>query len=166
VEGTAGIVAASSAGDRTRIAKGGSYRGAGEGIGIDDLISGQGVGGGTSFKRRGDVELGGNLELTGSAAGSASRDAQSILAVINQNKTSVEYCYQRQLKLNPGLNGEIQLEIVIAPEGKVASVRILRSSLGDKKLESCILRTIRRWRGFGKIDPSLGSVRTRFKYIF
>ena len=166
VKGTSGIIAASSASDRTRIAKGGSYRGSGDGIGIDDMINGQAVAGGTSFKRRGDVQLGGDVELTGSAAGSASRDAQSILAVINQNKTSVEYCYSKQLKLNPGLGGEIQLEIVIAPEGKVSSVRILRSTLGEKKLESCITRTIKRWRGFGKIDPSLGKVRTRFKYIF
>jgi TonB family protein len=166
VEGTAGIAAASGSGQRTRVAKGGGYRGAGDGIGIDDLISGEGVGGGGSFKRRGDVTLGEDVELTGSAAGSGSRDAQSILSIINQNKSSIEYCYQKYLKLNPSLSGEIYLEIVISPEGRVTSVSIIRSTLGDKQLESCITRTVNRWRGFGQIDPGMGIVKTRFKYIF
>jgi hypothetical protein len=166
VEGTAGIAAASGSGQRTRVVKGGGYRGTGEGIGIDDLIEGEGVAGGASFKRRGDVTLGEDVELAGAAAGSGSRDAQSILSIINQNKTSVEYCYQKYLKLNPSLSGEIYLEIVISPEGRVTSVNIIRTTLGDKKLESCITRTVGRWRGFGKIDPSLGTVKTRFKYIF
>ena len=107
-----------------------------------------------------------DVELAGAAAGSGSRDAQSILSIINQNKTSVEYCYQKYLKLNPSLSGEIYLEIVISPEGRVTSVNVIRSTLGDKQLESCITRTVGRWRGFGKIDPSLGTVKTRFKYIF
>ncbi|NIQ05974.1 MAG: energy transducer TonB [Candidatus Korarchaeota archaeon] len=166
VEGTAGIAAASGSGQRTRVAKGGGYRGAGEGIGIDDLIEGEGVVGGASFKRQGDVTLGEDVELAGTAAGSGSRDAQSILSIINQNKTSIEYCYQKYLKLNPSLKGEIYLEVTITPEGRVSSVKVLRSTLADKKLESCITRTVNRWRGFGKIDPSLGIVRTRFKYIF
>lgn len=166
VEGTAGIAAASGRGDRTRVAKGGGYRGNGEGIGIDDLIEGEGVGGGASFSRKGDVTLGEGVELSGAAAGTGSRNAQSILSVINQNKTSVEYCYQKYLKLNPSLKGEIYLEIIISPEGTVSSVKVLRSTLPDKDLESCITRTVNRWRGFGKIDPSLGAVKTRFKYIF
>jgi len=166
VEGTAGIAAASGSGQRTRVAKGGGYRGTGDGIGIDDLISGEGVGGGGSFKRRGDVTIGEDVELTGSAAGSGSRDAQSILSVINQNKSSIEYCYQKYLKLNPSLSGDIYLEIVISPEGRVTSVGVIRSTLGDKQLENCITRTINRWRGFGQIDPAMGTVRTRFKYIF
>lgn len=166
VEGTAGIAAASGSGQRTRVAKGGGYRGAGEGIGIDDLITGEGVAGGGSFGRRGDVTLGEDVELTGSAAGSGSRDAQSILSIINQNKSSIEYCYQKYLKLNPSLSGEIYLEIVISPEGRVNSVGVIRSTLGDKQLESCITRTINRWRGFGQIDPAMGTVKTRFKYIF
>lgn len=166
VEGTAGIAAASGGGQRTRVAKGGGYRGTGEGIGIDDLIEGEGVAGGASFGRRGDVTIGGDVELTGAAAGTGSRDAQGILSIINQNKASIEYCYQKFLKLNPTLSGEVYLEIVITPEGRVSSVNVIRSTIGDQKLENCITRTVGRWRGFGKIDPSMGIVKTRFKYIF
>lgn len=166
VEGTGGIAAASRSGQRSRVAKGGGYRGSGEGIGIDDLIEGEGVAGGTSFQRQGDVTLGEDVELAGAAAGTGSRDAQSILAVINQNKASVEYCYQKYLKINPSLRGEIYMEIQITPEGRVASVNIIRSTLGDKELEDCIVRTVSRWRGFGAIDPAMGIVKTRFKYIF
>ncbi len=165
VSGTVGIGVAGRTGERTRLAKGGGYRGSGAGLGIDDLISGQGASRSSSFSRRGSVKIQENVEISGAAAGQNSRDQNNILTVINKNRASVEYCYQKQLKINPNLHGDIYLEIEIMPNGRVSNVRVLSSSLGDKNLERCIKRAVGRWRGFGKIDPSLGSVRTRFKYI-
>jgi len=166
VSGTVGIGVAETGAERTRIAKGGGYGEGGEGVGIDELIKGQGPSRTADFRRRGEIQLTGNLEITGSAAGSAARDQNGLLRVINRNKGTVEYCYQKRLKVNPNLRGEIYIEIEISPAGKVNYVKILNSTLRDKELEDCIVKNIRRWRGFGKIDPALGNVRTRFKYIF
>lgn len=166
VSGTVGIAAAETGAERTRVARGGGYGGGGEGTSIDDLIKGQGVSRGGGFVRRGEITLSGDLEVTGQAAGAGARDQNGLLAVINRNQGTVEYCYQKRLKINPSLKGEIYLEIEISPEGRVTYVKTLSSTLGDKELQACIEKNIKRWRGFAKIDPSLGSVKTRFKYIF
>ena len=167
VKGTTGIAVASAPGERTRVARGGGYRGAGEGEGIDALIEGGTVGGGaTSLKRRGEIEIAEDIKVTGTGASAGGRDAQSLLTIINKNKTAIEYCYQRFLKLNPSLSGRIDLELEIDPNGRVIQVRVLRSTVSDKKLEQCVVRAVKRWRNFGKIDPSLGNVRTRLPIIF
>lgn len=165
VEGTVGIGIASSSGERTRAAKGsGGYRQDGSGTGIDDLIAGSGSGsisGSGSFERRGEVKLTSeNVKLT---AGAGSRDPESITASINQQASSIEYCYQKRLKINPSLKGRIDLEIEIAPDGTVPRANVISSTLGDDQLDTCILRAVKRWR-FGAVDT--GIVRIRVPFIF
>ncbi|MCK6621512.1 MAG: TonB family protein [Calditrichaceae bacterium] len=164
VEGTVGIGVASGSGDRTRAAKGSGYRQDGSGTGIDDLISGSGSGsisGGGSFERRGEVKLTSeNVKLT---AGAGSRDPESITASINQQASSIEYCYQKRAKINPNLKGRIDLEIEIAPDGTVPRANVINSTLGDDQLDTCILRAVKRWR-FGAVDT--GIVRIRVPFIF
>lgn len=163
VEGTTGIRAAGAPGERTRAAKGSGFRQDGDGTGIDDMIAGSGVSDGTSsFKRRGKIQLASeNVKLTG---GAGKRDSESITASINQQKASVEYCYQKRAKINPNLKGRIDLEVEIAPDGKVRRARVLSSKLGDKKLDNCIVRAVKRWR-FGAVDNA-GIVKVRLPFIF
>ncbi len=161
VQGTAGIRTAGSGEERTRAAKGSGFRREGGGTGIDDLISGESVAGGASFGRRGKIELASeNVEV---ASGAGNRDPEGITAAINKQSSSVEYCYQKSAKVNPSLHGRIDLEIEIAANGRVTRVRATKSTLDDKRLESCIVRAVRRWR-FGAIDG--GSVRIRVPFIF
>ena len=161
VEGTTGIRAATGSGERTRAAKGSGYRKDGEGTGIDDLIADEGVSGGSSFSRRGEIRLSSeNVKLT---AGAGSRDAESITTAINNQSASVEYCYQKRAKINPNLRGRIDLEIEIPPNGRVSRVNVLKSTLADNKLNQCISRAVRKWR-FGAVDT--GTVRIRVPFIF
>jgi len=162
VEGTVGISVAGSGGERTRAAKGSGYREGGEGVGIDDMLAGGGVSsGGGSFERRGEIKLTSeNVKLT---SGAGSRDPESITAAINQQSASVEYCYQKRAKINPNLRGRIDLEVEIAPDGKVTRANVINSTLDDKDLDTCILRAIKRWR-FGAVDT--GIVRIRVPFIF
>jgi TonB family protein len=167
VEGTVGISVAGGSGERTRAAKGSGYRQDGTGVGIDELITGGGPGGGGggqaggSFERRGEIKLTSeNVKLT---AGVGSRDPENITAAINKQSASVEYCYQKRAKVNPNLRGRIDLEIEIAPNGKVTRANVITSTLGDRQLDSCILRAVKRWR-FGAVDT--GIVRIRVPFIF
>lgn len=161
VEGTAGIRTAGSPGDRTRAAKGSGFRTDGGASGIDGLISGGSVSGSSSFERRGKISLASeNVKLT---AGAGSRDADAITSSINQQSASVEYCYQKRAKVNPNLKGRIDIEIEIAATGRVSRVRTLKSTLGDKRLDSCIERAVKRWR-FGAVDN--GNVKIRVPFIF
>lgn len=161
VEGTSGIRTAGGSGERTRAAKGSGYRTDGSGTGIDDLISGGGVSEGSGFERRGEIKLASeNVKLT---AGAGSRDPESITSSINQQSASIEYCFKKSAKINPSLRGRIDLEIEIAPDGKVTSVNTINSTFGDNRLDACIVRAIKRWR-FGPVDT--GTVRIRVPFIF
>ncbi len=166
VSGTAALQAATRGGQRSRIAKGGGF---GDGVGetgIDDLISGTGVSGGTSVARRGSIKLAQGTNVTGAGAGTTQRDPEVIDATINQNKASVEYCYQSQLKVDPNLRGEIMLSFDILPNGRVGGVKILNSSLNNRKVEQCIIRSVRRWSNFPKLQDNRGIVTIKTKFIF
>ncbi|MGH1362354.1 MAG: TonB family protein [Calditrichia bacterium] len=162
VEGTSGISVAGDPGDRTRAAKGSGQRNDGTGVNIDGMISGETVSGSSNFSRRGKINLKSeNVRLT---QGAGSRDSETITAAINKQSATIEYCYKQRAKVNPNLKGRIDLEITIAPRGRVNQATILNSSLGDKRLESCIVRNIKRWR-FGAVDDG-GPVKIRVPFIF
>ncbi len=166
VAGTGGIAAASAPGERTRVAKGISGGAGGEGEGIDNLIKGGTVSASSGFRRKGGITIAAaDLGVSGRASGAASRDPESLIRVVNRNKSGVEYCIQRALKINPSLKGRIDVEIEINPSGRVVAARIIKSTLKDKSLERCILRKLKRWRGFGKIDPSYGNLKLRLPFI-
>jgi hypothetical protein len=170
VGGTAALQAATGRGQRSRLAKGGSGGGGGFGgevgeTGIDELISGTGVGGGASVSRRGSIKLAQETQVSGTGAGTSQRDPEVIDAIINQNKASVEYCYQSQLKLDPNLRGEILLNFDILPNGKVGAVKILNTTLNNSKVEQCIIKSVRRWV-FTALTSGQGVVTIKTKFIF
>lgn len=170
VAGTAALQAATGRGQRTRIARGGSGGGGGFGgdvgeTGIDELISGTGVGGGASVSRRGSIKLAQETQVSGGAAGTSQREPEVIDAIINQNKASVEYCYQSQLKLDPNLRGEIFLSFDILANGKVGAVKILNTTMNNSKVEQCIIKSVRRWV-FPALTSGQGIVTIKTKFIF
>jgi TonB family protein len=165
VAGTAALQAATGRGQRSRLAKGGGFGGEVGETGIDELISGTGVSGGASVTRRGGIQLAQETQVSGAGAGSSQRDPEVIDAIINQNKASVEYCYQSQLKLDPNLRGEIMLSFDILPTGKVGGVKIMNSTMNNSKVEQCIIRSLRRW-SFPPQKTSPGIVTIRTKFIF
>ena len=170
VSGTAALQAATGRGQRSRLAKGGSGGGGGFGgdvgeTGIDELISGTGVGGGASVSRRGSIRLAQETQVTGTGAGTSQRDPEVIDAIINQNKASVEYCYQSQLKLDPNLRGEILLNFDILANGKVGAVKIISTTLNNSKVEQCIIKSVRRWV-FTALTGGQGIVTIKTKFIF
>ena len=67
------------------------------------------------------------------------------------------------MKVNPNLRGRIDMEIVIEPSGKVSQARIIKSTIGDKRLERCIVKNVKKWR-FGKVES--GVVKIRVPFIF
>ena len=165
VSGTAALQQATGRGQRSRVAKGGGFGGEVGETGIDELISGTGVSGGASVARRGSIQLAQGTEVSGTGAGASQRDPEVVDAVINQNKASVEYCYQSQLKLDPNLRGEIFLSFDILPTGKVGGVKILNSSMNNSKVEQCIIRSVRRW-SFPQLSGGGGIVTIKTKFIF
>ena len=144
--------------------KGGRSRG---GAGIDDLVSDLNDTDGGSFERTGDlVSVGESTLVGGGGNGIVGRNQDDIQGKILKHNSSVQYCYQRELKRNPNLKGKLVVRFTISPQGTVKKVEVISSTLNNRKVERCVSNRIRRWSDFGGIDSSYGDTTVRQAYAF
>lgn len=73
----------------------------------------------------------------------ASRSQEDIQIVFDKNKSAIFNIYNRALRKNPTLQGKLVFRLSIAPSGKVTSITLVSSELGDKKLERKLLARIK-----------------------
>lgn len=168
LSGVGGLQTATSSSRRSQLGARQVGGGGGSGsAGIDELIEGGiGQGGSKSIARRGDFSI--KFEkgsVSGKASRATSRSSEAIGAVVNQHTDAIESCYRKESRLNPNLKGSISIQFTILANGKVAKVRIVNSTLQNRKIESCIKRRVGRWR-FQAINPKEGDVTFRQKFIF
>jgi TonB family protein len=77
---------------------------------------------------------------------SAKRSADEIERVFQQNKGGIFNIYNRALRKNPSLAGQVVVELTIAPGGQVTVVKILSSELGDEALERKLMLKIKKFK--------------------
>jgi hypothetical protein len=67
-----------------------------------------------------------------------------------RHSAEIQRCYETEgLRVNPGLSGIIEVELTVAPSGRVEDAAISASGLagaGRQAVESCITSTVRNWR--------------------
>jgi hypothetical protein len=121
--------------------------GTGDGIGMGDKGKGRGKygtgqgGGSLGKKKKGRIgAIGGRPIVIGSL------DKSLIQKVINQNISQIKYCYSRELTKNPNLSGTIKINFVIAKDGTVSKAKVKKSTMGNKKVESCIAGRFKRFK--------------------
>ncbi len=135
--------------------------------GIDNLITGIGEAKSTDIKRQGSIVVEQVSSIADeSGVKSESRNSDAVSEVINSHNSSIQYCYQREIKQNPDLKGKLVIRFTITPEGKVKDVKILSSTLDNPRIEQCVVSRIARWDDFGAIDPSKGDATFRQVYTF
>ncbi len=78
--------------------------------------------------------------------GAGSRTTDEIERVFQRNKGGIFAIYNRALRKNPSLQGQVVLEITINPDGSVKAAKILSSELGDEKLERKLLLKIKKFK--------------------
>ena len=76
----------------------------------------------------------------------AKRSAGEIERVFQQNKGGIFNIYNRALRKNPSLAGQVVVELTIAPGGQVTAVKILSSELGDETLERKLVLKIKKFK--------------------
>lgn len=86
-----------------------------------------------------------------------------VLKVIQKNQARISACYERQLMKSPNLSGKLTIAWVIKPNGRVASVKQVLSSIKDAKLKSCVFGVVKKMR-FPK--PKGGSVKVKYPFVF
>jgi TonB family protein len=75
-----------------------------------------------------------------------SLDTNIIRRVIRAHVAEVRACYERQLRVNPGLSGRVTLQLVIGPQGDVVNVQRQSTTMSSPPLDACLIATARRWR--------------------
>ncbi|MEE2711045.1 MAG: AgmX/PglI C-terminal domain-containing protein [Gemmatimonadota bacterium] len=131
-----------------------SRGGSGDGMDVGSLLGG-GVGGGGATSLGGDgAGPGGDVDIDLNAIAGAggrgpvdeARSDAAVLQVLRQNLGPVRFCYQRELKLNPNLQGSLQLKLTIAANGRVTRTEVVNDAVGSRNLVRCVQGRIRSWR--------------------
>lgn len=86
------------------------------------------------------------------------RPMANIREVFDRNKSALFSIYNRALRQDPGLEGEVVLKLVISGSGEVASVEVVESELGDPELAERIASRVRMF-SFGEMDVPSREVR-------
>ncbi len=96
------------------------------------------------------------------------RNPDEVEKVVNRYQPMIEHCFKKEARFNPGLKGYIKVAFSISYEGYVIpeSIRIIGSTLRNKRVEQCIKNYIRQWRSFARLDESMGIARVIQKFIF
>jgi hypothetical protein len=167
LSGVGGLESASSDSRRSSLGERQGRGGRAGGAGIDDLIgSGVGQSGSVSISRNAGFAIKGvEGSVSGKGTKSSARSQDAIGRIVGKHSDAIENCYKKETRINPNLKGSINAQFTISPEGKVAQIRIVKSTLKSRNVENCITRRIKSWR-FAKIDRKEGNVTARYKWIF
>jgi len=90
-----------------------------------------------------------NIQDYAVSAGSGEVDevegADSVQKMVSKRSGELQYCYEEQLRADPGLGGRVEVYWNIA-EGRVTTVEISSNTTGNDQLGRCIQKKIKRWR--------------------
>ncbi len=79
-------------------------------------------------------------------SGRASRSREEIELEFDRQKGAIFALYNRALRQNPALEGQLVLRITIAPTGEVTACEIVSSELGDPELEQRLVQRVMMFR--------------------
>src|SRR5687768_3811351 len=127
----------------------------------DNLKGGSGPGGGIdagvtgSLPTRGVLEiLDGQLEIL---AGAIDKDV--VKKVVKENTQKLQYCYEKTLLANPGIEGKVITTFTIAAEGSVSDVK---ATGVHPEVETCVADTVKAF----KFPPSGKKVDVSYPFAF
>ena len=89
-------------------------------------------------------------------------DRSLIQATILRYLSQVRACYEEGLKRRPEILGQVTMNFAVNGQGGVNYSRVLRSSLGDRDVESCISMRMMTW----KFPTPKGGVNVKVSYPF
>ena len=136
--------------------------GVGTGVGVGSGRGGGRGGGGAGAPGRPRGEVAVRMQ-TETPRVSGYLSPEQIMRVVRQNQAAVRYCYESELQRQPSLRGRIEIAWRINREGRVTTSRVARSTMGNARVEGCIVRQVRNWRF---PEPDGGEVDVTFPFIF
>ena len=128
--------------------------------GLTDLEGGGGGPGGTGS---GGTGTGGTGSGSGVGSGSEGRSNASLLAVVRRYAAGIQFCYENELKRNPGLRGKLVFSLTVNAAGRVTEVVVVEDALGAGPVSTCALAQIRDWV-FPPVEGGLTTFRAPFVF--
>jgi TonB family protein len=72
-------------------------------------------------------------------------DKEIVRRVVRSHVKEIKFCYERELQHEPGLHGRVSVRFVVAPDGRVATVGITESTVGNPRVDRCVADAVQRW---------------------
>ncbi|MBK8167705.1 MAG: AgmX/PglI C-terminal domain-containing protein [bacterium] len=138
-------------------------------------VGGSGLAGGSvSIAALGDLQTSGSdtgggatadadVAGAGPGTGSAARSNAALLAVVRRYAAGIQFCYENELKRNPGLRGKLVFSLTVDATGRVADVAVVEDALGAGAVADCALAQIRDWK-FPPVDAGVTTFRAPFVF--
>ena len=73
-------------------------------------------------------------------------DVTHIKTVLKNSKKMVRHCYERALKRQPKLEGQLGVQFTIGPKGRVVKVTVVDDTLQNRRVSRCITKRVGKWR--------------------
>jgi cytoskeletal protein RodZ len=90
-------------------------------------------------------------------------DKSAAQSVTKKNFARVRACYEKQLKVNNLLQGNLTVRIVVYPDGSVNSVNFTQDTIRNQAMNSCIKNEIMGWT-FPKPDGGKAEVHVPYRF--
>ena len=87
----------------------------------------------------------------------------SLQSVIDKNRAQVRNCYEKRLKVNNVLQGDLKLKLKIGSNGTVAAVAV-NGSLHDNEVFSCVRSVAQRWSFAPPTEGKCAVVQVPFQF--
>jgi TonB family protein len=129
------------------------------GLGRVDTGGGMGMRAGLGSKKGRKV---GEIKISGGGSQGFCQKG-NIEAVVKQRAGAIRACYESELQLRDDLTGKVVIRWTIDPEGRVDGASVTNSTLGNEKVERCMMTVIRRMR-FQKPDSGICIVQWPFVF--
>lgn len=135
--GNGGGYGAGGGGPGGRGTGGNGRGGAGGGTGTGNGTGGGGPGG------PGEAKI---AVATGAPAARGGLSPEQIRRIVMSHIGAVRACYETEAQRNPGLKGGVTVTWQIDPSGGVTTASVANSSLGNPRVEGCVVRQVQRWK--------------------
>ncbi|HKQ71566.1 MAG TPA: AgmX/PglI C-terminal domain-containing protein [Polyangiaceae bacterium] len=120
---------------------------------------GNGMGGTGSGSGSGERQV---AVSSGAGSGTGGLSPEQIRRVVMAHIGALRACYESEAERNPNLKGGVTVQWQIAPEGNVSGASLAGSSLGNPRVEGCVVRQVKGWRFPSSSSPS--NVNWPFKF--
>ncbi|MDG5814822.1 TonB family protein [Chitinispirillales bacterium ANBcel5] len=88
-----------------------------------------------------------------------------IKRIIDEHSPELRFIYNRHLRTEEKISGQMLVEMTIAADGTVTATRIVQSTMGDPNFEQNVLQSILKWN-FRAVPDSLGELVINYPFEF